>query len=1301
MEQKRTNVVGRRIGGGFEIDSVIEAQRQEAIRFRERQEEAARREKEKQDQNRAALEQEREEESRKRLVQSDGVVAAPSGSNVSIPTRTQMPHPTTRVHKHLSESKISPEERKQQNRRRQECQSFGFPTLWSYSQTHIACEELSQSIGDLAFSVGGEKVFSSPAVIQAYKEMNLSCLQDPLIAPMVARINEQHAKKERQDTRKKLHDTIHTSSSSEVADDDMSDVEEEEEEEQLGVEHFAVPPHELDALDPLHPPLDMPSLDILETVLSHSTLSTAAERRGLSTPALKKLHERRAGELFALLRQDSQEKVVKAVLRPREGQNSSTDGTAHRSPSPLHSNAAQRASSNATTDAIQVLFWYVYCSFFHHTLVPQQANHFFTLSKALLAVELSALTLRNHRLLPNGDVDLSSAHLSSSVVEHADNRSTPLDFFPYVLIHATCFLFPWMFPASHSLFTIDFFNRASMLMNLLLTGTETDAQYWESMRKQFFAAPQISVDDIANAAELARSERERLMQRYRDDKGQLQKMANQQRLRLLERQAAMLKVYEGPPVSIITGGGGFVRIVSKPRDEPSPVGDSSERGSPRRGRKGDQVKPLYRPPLESMELGDPLFNLLNDSIYDTEYAQDLIRKREAAKKESVLGMPGKGAIALRAEANASGLFEVDDDEQDVPVDVQRLFSQSRYLGHHDKDQAATFNEMKQRFHPSAYPLEALQAQETMERNVRAMRNHTTEAIAAQIDSNPLHTEGGGNVSPLSSTSSFSIKPSAAAFIVRFTPLGIKCSVEAERMARSYREICKRLQQEHTGSFSVRSSSPLQETAARAHDNSGPQLDSSCGAMQPYWESQVSLLIGSSTVSEIPRLGSQFAEQEGIKELVSPARRRGLPQIAGAHRPPTSGQQSTSNADPVIEELGRHNVSNGHFGEHLFHADRRGEGINNSQHVKASAPRSLVPIPSEDAETSAAVGELMNDVFPVQRVRLEHRKTIADCALVGERDSGKSAAAGYVGVQPSDPQLTLTVAAADNARDSAVMPLSALSQISRKFHEVCERRNDPGQGSSPTTNSPREEKLKSSNMSLPVNAHRSSPSLNATLSTTALPHVGERSKHHDSVAHRSSSAALAGSKLEDLNNPRPQIQATRRSATPSSRPHCTIVVGVNAAAHSPAAHAFAPSNRSGKTSDHWLRMTQTVNRTRQYIDDAVRIHNAQDTLRNLVEEKYRRDRETEDLRQRAVDKTFEDEMHHLRTRITDPLQRSALVNQWIAKEPARRVPDREKHAALLKGTLLAEQAVHTSLLVREGLKKLEHTFAQRRKRSRKL
>lgn len=135
------------------------------------------------------------------------------------------------------------------------------------------------------------------------------------------------------------------------------------------------------------------------------------------------------------------------------------------------------------------------------------------------------------------------------------------------------------------------------------------------------------------------------------------------------------------------------------------------------------------------------------------------------------------------------------------------------------------------------------------------------------------------------------------------------------------------------------------------------------------------------------------------------------------------------------------------------------------------------------------------------------------------------------------------------------------------------------------------------------------------------------------------------------------------------------------------------------SQAWRGMTYAVKRTQKYIDDAVRIHNAQCEIKEMVSGQFQRQRETDELRKRASDRTFDDEMTQLRTRITDPLQRTMLVNDWIEREPSRRLPDRDKHAALLRGTLLAEEAQHTGMMVREGLRKLEITFARRRKQSR--
>ncbi|CUI15425.1 Hypothetical protein, putative [Bodo saltans] len=1271
-------VIGRRVGGGFEIDSILASQREEALRIQARKEREAGIRAEQAQYNAAAAAAHGSDELGESTSQHGGssppLASSPRGASIHttggsgvslVPPaalrtiRAALPTPQQKVVASVPQTiaAIQPQEALLQQKRRQTCQQMGFPTLWSYAQTRVACEELSRGIGELAFAHGGEKVFSSPAVLQTYKELQLSCLQDPLLAPMVTRIQKFHDRGSNKSSHQSsparpTNESFSAAPMSHESNGDGATIEGEvvgEEDDRVGVERFALPPNELsEDMDPIQdPPLAVPVVDALETVLAFSTLSTAGERRAIKGSHLHRMHQKRSSALYSLLLPQSGTKAFQGIMEPT---------------------AELRIPRSSATEAVHFMFWYIYYSFF----VPDKVevfswNVFPLLSEALMAIQLQAVTLRNYRL------DESGAPISSDsigVIEHTNNKSEPLDFLPFVFIHTVCFLFPVVFPASHDLFTVDFFNRASMLMNLILTGVDSDAQYWVAMRESMFSAAETRVEDIAVAAEVARMESNRMLQGYQDDVQQLRKMKDAFDKKQVDRTEAMLRAAEGKPVQGSGGaaaGSGASREAMLRRMERRSIANNV------------RVSTLYCPPLDTIELGDPVLHLLNDAVFDPEYAQDVMRNRQdierfgrsAGKSEAMMFRP-------RTKEEASKF-------RDAIVN-------KKFYGHAEAMRAATCMEVQERYRPSVYPPSHIPDQSIMERNIATLRQQISD------EANRLRSTSGFGVSG-SGSSGFGADGGededgalGGGFVVRFTPLGVRCSPQSEVLARSFRVIStfdsKRRVMENRQR--TRAHSPLQRSTTRPRGTTALDM-------------QLSMFNGPPNVVDAEALTQEYAEPINRR---SPHRQHELPSVissSGAEDPAL--EEQTHGRRKMLSPLHAAESGGGAVFGDMLRTPQFGHRVKSFVTVRSpsastdSRDDDDTP-PVVDEEASAAVDVIANVLFPKGTFRsfLAEELDTRSVANVMELEDIVSNA------QAVGRRNKVTVMGAEElAEKQRDAPLALKSYISLKRHEsiVFNKSTERRSHSPPTARETVDDSLAPQLSRTMMPPRQRGESMRASsLSALQVSHNSVSTIQNKNSMRRPTSTLPSTNFVPASTTvlPTSLTQNTRRSATPSSRPNGTLMTTVNASAMSPSSASIMHHQTVGE-SQAWRGMTYAVKRTQKYIDDAVRIHNAQCEIKEMVSGQFQRQRETDELRKRASDRTFDDEMTQLRTRITDPLQRTMLVNDWIEREPSRRLPDRDKHAALLRGTLLAEEAQHTGMMVREGLRKLEITFARRRKQSR--
>lgn len=1264
-------VVGRRVGGGFEIDSIVAAQREEALRIRARRE---REERIRAEQISSTLLHGVED-----AIDSRASVVAPDVQPAKSPPLSPRHRPAplvvprqkliANVTQNLT---LNPLDSATQQKRRQTCNQMGFPALWSYAQTRVACEELSRGIGELAFAHGGEKVFSSPGVLQTYKELQLSCLQDPLLAPMVSRIQKYHDRTVTGNTSShpaSSHSLLgstaeqgpssnEASGTTKAGNDDCGGVDEDD---RLGVERFALPPNELpEDMDPvLEPPVAVPAVEALETVLAFAALSTASEHRAMRGPQLQRLQQKRCSALYSLLLPECGAAAFRNIIDPKV--------------------PSEAVSISPAMEAIHMLFWFTYYAFFVPTKVEAFAwNIFPLLSEALMAIQMQAVTLRNHRLDETGAVGASS---SVGVIEHTRNGSEPLDFLPFVLVHTVCFLFPVVFPASHDIFTVDFFNRSSMLMNLILTGVDSDALYWTAIRQSMFSAVETRVEDIANAAEVARMESNRMLQHYQDDVHQLRAQQETIERRQHERTEAMLRAAEGKaPVtqSSQAAGSSGSREVMQRRMERRSVASNV------------RASHLYCPPLDTMELGDPVLHLLNDAVFDPEFAQDVLRGRQDVER---FGRHGGGV----STGGGTSLFRPRNKEE--AHKFRDAITNKTFNGHRAMMRAAASMEIHERYRPSVYPASHRTEQSIMERNIATLRQQVAdEETRVQSRSSTRRSsdveddaEDGGALT--------------GGFVVRFTPRGVGCCADAEVLARSFRSICQvGMKRAQPSTASRRSQSPLQ-LAVNCHPKGATSL-----------ELQLSLFNGQPNVVDAQALTGSYAEpinrksphrsprsESLISDLAAAASTAEDPAIEGHGTARISSVAGTSILRPL-------DCSSGAVFGDMLKSPQFGKRV--KSFVTINSPSSSVTNDDDDdgenivvdEEAATAVNVIADVLFPAcsSPARASGERGGAHSEEVeSSRDNYDDGDVSNVQAVGRRNKVAVIGASllAERERDA---PLALKSYLSLKRHESMVLSPKQGQNRSrgPLGFLPSRNDTKDTERVTFDNSQRSHSSADVRMSQSALSHALDAPSSIPSASSLLRPAPLRSPAALSRTGPTPGtavVPNSRRSTTPSSRPNGTIVTAMNVSAMTPSSASIVHQPPGGSRA--WTGLTYAVRKTQKYIDDAVRIHNAESEIKDMLSGQFERQRQHAELRKRALDRAFEDEMSQLRCRMADPLQRTLLVNDWIEREPSRCLPDRDKHSALLRGTLLAEEAQHTGMMVKEGLRKLEITFARRRKQSR--
>ena len=508
---------GRRTGGGFEVATVVEAQRveKERIAQRKQREDMLRRELEeweearKQEDERIAAELSRER--RRSSTPGKGEAAHGPGATAELPSvigpgatfAVKLHEQTPVVLKSIAsdETAQAVKLREQQQNRRAVCRTFGFPEVWVSAQTAKTVEKINSEVQNAAYNVGCAKVFT-PASLQNYQEIGLPCLSDKMLAPVIEEVVRQH-RSERSPSRvqhSRGEPGRRGRKVTMVAVDPDSEGREAELEETLlrdlpstspsratedpaagsggddeppTIEHLVLPPEAITSLDLKRPPVAVDAASILRNVLFFASFGVRNASANLSSSSASKVRgeSRSGGRAGNRKINDALLSLLDLDLRPNAG-------------SDIH----------LTTPAVELtqnLFWFVFAAFFHHRLLPTVVTQAFPrMAECFALVHLAAA---NDRLLNSNGM----------VLEKQSVGASPIDYVCCTLVHAVCLAFVVVFPKNHHLFTVDFCNRACSLMFLALLGRDTDSDYWENNRRLHFSHSSISIDDVAGAASLA------------------------------------------------------------------------------------------------------------------------------------------------------------------------------------------------------------------------------------------------------------------------------------------------------------------------------------------------------------------------------------------------------------------------------------------------------------------------------------------------------------------------------------------------------------------------------------------------------------------------------------------------------------------------------------------------------------------------------------------------------------------------------------------------------------------------------